>query len=400
MATAEPRTKAMLAIRRNMRKKAAGQYSKMSAADRQRLNSGLDNKVNTARKVPKLSGAKPSITTSRVKDSTGRETIRVGPDTRVTGKQGSTVLNKKPNDPRTLSMIKTESKNKKDAKKAAIKKSLASTGRTGPKKEYVSSTPILRKNLTQSEINEIISLWQKMPPKAKERTELEIKNSSTPEEWKRYESIINQKNAQTNENQMSKTRREDAAKEEARQAANADEAKREGVREKRTTRIQISDARRTQENNSSRPVAHPKGEKGRSRSAQETADTDFKKTGGEGKYIKPAEDSVRGKLNRKIADAKKAAMRYYNDAVRAKALKEGEISIAQERAIFRAKVKATAAAKATETEREAARASGSGQDSRSASMRRTRARIANTGVGQNVRGTGVGIGGGTLKEMR
>ena len=371
MATTEPRTKAMLAIRRNMRKKAAGQYSKMSAADRQRLNSGLNNKVNIARKVPKLSGAKPSITTSRVKDSTGRETIKIGPDTRVTGKQGSTILNKKPNDPRTLSMIKTENGRKRDAKKAALRKSLASTGRTGPKKEYVSSTPILRKNLTQSEINEIISLWQKMPPKAKERTALEIKNSSTPEEWQRYENIINQKNAQTNENQMSKTRREDAVKEEARRAASADETKREGVREKRTTRIQISDARRTQENNSSRPVAHPKGEGRRSRYAQETADTDFKKTGGVGKTIKPADDLVRGKLNREIADAKKAAMRYYDDPVRAKALKQGEINIAKERAAFRARVRADAAAKKTETEREAIRASGNGQDSRSASMRRT-----------------------------
>ena len=372
MATAEPRTKAMLAIRRNMRKKAAGQYSKMSAEERQRLNSGLKNKVNIARKVPKLSGAKPSITTSRVKDSTGRETIKVGPDKRVTGKRGSTVLNKKPNDPRTLSMIHTESQRKRDVKKAALKKSLASTGRTGPKKEYVSSTPVLRKNLTQSEINEIISLWQKMPPKARERTALEIKNSSTPEEWKRHESIINQKNAQTNENQMSRSRREEAAREDARLEASAAERKREGVREKRTTRIQKSDAERTK--GSSRPIAHPEGESGkygRSRSVQETADADFNKTGGEGKYIKPSEDSVRGKLNKKIADAKKAAMRYYNDAVRAKALKEGEISIAQERAIFRAKVKADAAKKATETERETAKASGMGQDSRSASVRRT-----------------------------
>lgn len=419
MATTEPRTKAMLAIRRNMRKEAAGQYSKMSAEDRQRLNSGLNNKVNIARKVPKLSGAKPSITTSRVKDSTGRETIKIGPDKRITDKQGSTVLNKKPNDPRTLSMIKTENGRKKDTKKAALRKSLASTGRTGPKKEYVSSKPILRKNLTQSEINEIISLWQKMPPKAKKRTALEIKNSSTPEEWKRHESIISQKNAQTNENQMSKTRREAAAKEEARQAASADEAKREGVREKRSTRIQISDSQRSTGNKilsdippktnlreltpaelekltpaerkeraaianknwqerkkeieAKTTVADPRGEKGRSRSAQETADADFKKTGGEGKHIKPADDLVRGKLNKKIADAKDVAMRYYNDAVRAKALKEGEISIAKERAIWRKKVKEEIASKATseETQREAIRASGNARDNRSASVRRT-----------------------------
>ena len=381
MATAEPRTKAMLAIRRNMRKKAAGQYSKMSAADRRQaviLASKLASAPNgRARKVPKPSNKSNNIT----------------PDT---------VLNKKPNDPRTLSMIKTESSRKRDTEKAALRKSLASTGRTGPKKESTQPVTVPKKSLTQSEINKII----KTP-----RTALEIKkflegkvvrtgDRILMDAWKYVESRINQKNAQTGENTISKSRREAAAKEEARQAASADETKREGVREKRTTRIQISDARRTQENNSSRPVAHPEGEKGRSRSAQETADADYKKTGGQDTLIKPAEDSVRGKLNKKIADAKKAAMRYYNDAVRAKALKEGEISIAQERAIFRAKVKATAAAKATETEREAARASGSGQDSRSASMRRTRARIANTGVGQNVRGTGVGIGGGTLKEMR
>lgn len=374
MATTEPRTKAMLAIRRNMRKKAAGQYSKMSAEERQRLNSGLNNKVNVARKVPKLSGAKPSITTSRVKDSTGRETIKIGPDKRVTGKQSSTVLNKKPNDPRTLSMIHTESQRKRDAKKAALRKSYKSTGRTGPKKEYVSSTPILRKNLTQSEINEIISLWQKMPPKAKERTALEIKNSSTPEEWKRHESIINQKNAQTSENQMSRSLREETAREDARLEANAAERKREGVREKRTTRIQKSDARRTK--GSSRPIEHPEGESGkygRSRSVQETADVDFKITGGEGRLIKPADNPVRGKLNKKIADAKKAAMRYYNDSVRAKALKEGEVSIAKERAIWRKKVKEEIATKAAsqETEREAIRASGNARDNRSASVRRT-----------------------------
>ena len=309
----------------------------------------------------------------------------------------STILNKKPNEPRTLSQGLSEKSRRETAATKALRKSLASTGRTKPKKE-----------ITQPEIRKIIrsSKSSKNPRSALEiRKSLEGKVVRTGDRifmdaWKYVESRINQSNAQTGENTISKSRREAAAKEEARQAANADEAKREGVREKRTTRIQISDARRTQENNSSRPVAHPEGEKGRSRSAQETADADYKKTGGQDTLIKPAEDSVRGKLNKKIADAKKAAMRYYNDAVRAKALKEGEISIAQERAIFRAKVKATAAAKATETEREAARASGSGQDSRSASMRRTRARIANTGVGQSMRGVGVGIGGGTLKEMR
>jgi hypothetical protein len=275
-------------------------------------------------------------------------------------------------------MIHTESQRKRDAELAALRKSYKSTGRTGPKKEYVSSTPILRKNLTQSEINEIISLWQKMPPKAKERTALEIKNSSTPEEWKRHESIINQKNAQTSENQMSRSIREEAAREDARLEANAAERKRESVREKRTTRIQKSDARRTEENNNSRKVARPEGESGkygRSRSVQETADVDFKITGGEGRPIKPADNPVRGKLNKKIADAKKAAMRYYNDSVRAKALKEGEVNIAKERATFREKALKEAAAKATETERETARASGMGQDSRSASVRRTRQKL-------------------------
>ena len=421
MATTEPRTKAMLAIRRNMRKKAAGQYSKMSAEDRQRLNSGLNNKVNTARKVPKLSGAKPSITTSRVKDSTGRETIKVGPDTRPTGKQGSTVLNKKPNDPRTLSMIKTESDRKKDTEKAALRKSLASTGRTGPKKESTQPATVPKKSLTQSEINKII----KTP-----RTALEIKkflegkvvrtgDRIVMDAWKYIETRISQKNAQTNENTVEKTRREAAVKEEARRAASADETKREGVREKRSTRIQISDSQRSTGNKilsdippktnlreltpaelgkltlaerkeraasanenwqerkkeieARTTVADPEGEKGRSTSAQETADADYKKTGGKGKLIKPAEDSVRGKLNKKIADAKKAAMRYYNDAVRAKALKEGEISIAQERAIWRKKVKEEIASKATseETQREAIRASGNARDNRSASVRRT-----------------------------
>lgn len=380
MATAEPRTKAMLAIRRNMRKKAAGQYSKMSAEDRQRLNSGLNNKVNTARKVPKL-GTKPSVVTSRVKDSTGRETIKIALDKRPTDKQGSTVLNKKPGDPRTLSMIETESKRKRDAKKAALRKSYKSTGRTGPKKEYVSSTPILRKNLTQSEINEIIksSKSSKNP-----RSALEIKKSLEGkvvrtgdrifmDAWKYVESRINQKNAQTGENTISKSRREAADREKARQATNAAEAEREGAEKKRSTEIQISDARRTEENNSSRKVAHPEGEYERVRHVQETADADIKATGGQGKYIKPADDLVRGKLNRKIADAKKAAMRYYNDAVRAKALKEGEISIAQERAIWRKKVKEEIDSKAAsqETEREAIRASGNARDNRSASVRRT-----------------------------
>ena len=435
MATTEPRTKAMLAIRRNMRKKAAGQYSKMSAEDRQRLNSGLNNKVNIARKVPKLSGAKPSITTSRVKDSTGRETIKIGPDKRITDKQGSTILNKKPNDPRTLSMIKTESGRKRDTKKAALRKSWTSTGRTGPKKESTQPATVPKPKLAgPTLIDDIINIWNNRSPSLKGKSTIaeirkvlkgvDVRTSDriTMDAWRFIETNLAQANAQTGENTISKSRREAAAKEEARRAASAAETKREGVREKRTTRIQISDAQRSTGNKilsdippktnlreltpaelgkltlaerkeraaianenwqerkkeieARTTVADPKGEKGakgRSRSAQETADADFKKTGGEGKHIKPADDLVRGKLNKKIADAKKAAMRYYNDAVRAKALKEGEISIAQERAIWRKKVKEKIDSKATseETQREAIRASGNARDNRSASVRRT-----------------------------
>lgn len=309
----------------------------------------------------------------------------------------STILNKKPNEPRTLSQGLSEKSRRETAATKALRKSLASTGRTKPKKE-----------ITQPEIRKIIrsSKSSKNPRSALEiRKSLEGKVVRTGDRifmdaWKYVESRINQSNAQTGENTISKSRREAAAREEARQEASADEAKREGVRERRSTRIQISDARRTEENNSSRKVAHPEGESGRNTHVEQTADADIKKTGGQGKYIKPADNPEQGAKNKIVAKKLKTKMRVNDDPARAKALKQGEINIAKERAAFRARVKAKAAAKATETEREAVRASGNGQDSRSASMRRTRARIANTGVGQSMRGVGVGIGGGTLKEMR
>lgn len=275
MATTEPRTKAMLAIRRNMRKEAAGLYPKMSEANRRQAVIIAANLASAphgrARKVSRSPDKPDNITPS-------------------------TILYKKPNNPKTLSIIKTESKNKRDAKKAALKKSLASTGRTGPKKE-----------ITQPEIKKIItsSKSSKNP-----RSLLEIKkslegkvvrtgDSTFMDAWKYVleyvESGIKQKNAQTgNDNTIAKTREEIANKEDARQTANAAEREREGAENRHSTKIQISDVRRTEENNSSRKVAHPEGEYQRVRHVQETADADIKATGGQGKYIKPADNSEQG----------------------------------------------------------------------------------------------------------